>query len=512
MSLNKSACLPAPKVSTGPPFDSQELLTDLKSRTVRGGAATAATQAGLFLVKCVSVPLLARLLTPADFGLVAMVTVITDFIVIFEDAGLSMATVQRSRITQEQISTLFWVNAALGLGLTVFTAALAPGIAWFYGDHRLVGITLVVASVMLLGALNVQHRALLERQMRFGVLGTIRIISRLAGIMTVVTAALLGAGYWALTFQAVASSCTTLISVWVISGWRPGPPVRGSGVRSMLAFGGSVTGSKLLHYARRNIDNMLIGAVWGAVPLGTYTKAYSLLMLPMQLVHGPIGAVAVPALSRLQDDAERYRRFFRKGTELIAMFAAPVSVFALVNSHELVEIVLGKQWMGSVPVFAVLAPAAFLSAITGGGTWLYHSLGRTRALLRVSMVQTALIVSGIILGLPSGPIGVATGYTLASIPCSIVLLTFGFHRSPVSMSDMFAATWRPGLTALLAGSAAILMRYACAANLGAELRLGLSTASFGAVWMFTSAIVPGSRSVLAEFKDLARAARAAKES
>jgi PST family polysaccharide transporter len=190
------------------PFATDHLEKNLKRNAVRGGAATATTQGLLFLFKCASVPILARLLTPADFGLVAMVTAITGFVHLFEDAGLSMATVQRAKITHEQVSTLFWLNVALGVVLMLITACLAPGIAWFYGEPRLVAITLVLAGIMLLGSLNVQHRALLERNMRFATLGVIRIASRVARFVTGVSIAILGGGYWALVSMSGKSGTT----------------------------------------------------------------------------------------------------------------------------------------------------------------------------------------------------------------------------------------------------------------------------------------------------------------
>jgi len=201
-----------------------------------------AAQGVRFFLRMGSTVVLARLLTPQDFGLIAMVTVITGFVMMFKDMGLSMATVQRDEVNHAQISTLFWINVGLSLCVMLLTAALAPVIAWFYGEPRLVWVTLALASAFIFGGFTVQHQALLRRQMRFGTLAVIGIISMVVGIITAIIAALSGAGYWSLVLMQLATAITIAIGVWVGCDWRPGLFVRRSGIRKMLAFGGNLTG------------------------------------------------------------------------------------------------------------------------------------------------------------------------------------------------------------------------------------------------------------------------------
>ena len=223
-------------------FDTEYLKTDLKGRSVRGGAVTMAAQGVTFFIRMGSTMVLARLLTPQDFGLIAMVTAVTGFVVMFKDMGLSMATVQKAEINHGQISTLFWINVVLSLGVMLVTAALAPAIAWFYGEPRLTWITLALAGAFVFGGLTVQHQALLRRSMRFGTLALIGIIGMLVGIVAAIIAAWYGAGYWALVIMQLSGAIAGAIAVWVACGWRPSLPVRCSGVREMLAFGGNLTG------------------------------------------------------------------------------------------------------------------------------------------------------------------------------------------------------------------------------------------------------------------------------
>ena len=207
-----------------------------------------------------------------------MVVVVTGFVSMFKDLGLSNATIQKEEINAEQISTLFWVNVALSVTILLLTASLAPAVAWFYGDSRLTLITLVYAVGFLFGGLTVQHEALLRRQMRFTALAVTDIVSLIAGIVTALVLGWYGARYWALVANQLVVGFTNTVAVWALCRWRPGLPVRNSGVRSMLVFGRNLTGFSIINYFARNLDNMLIGKFWGSQQLGLYAKAYQLLL------------------------------------------------------------------------------------------------------------------------------------------------------------------------------------------------------------------------------------------
>lgn len=405
---------------------------------------TMAAQGAQFFLHLGSTVVLARLLTPQDYGLIGMVTAVTGFVAMFKDLGLSMATVQKSEINHGQISTLFWINVLLSFAVMLVTAALAPAIAWFYGEPRLTWITLALAIAFVFGGLTVQHQALLTRNMRFGTLAFIHIASALAGIITAIIAAWYGLRCWALVLMQVATAITNAIAVWVACPWCPGLPVRRSGVRKMLAFGGHLTGFSFLNYFARNLDNVLIGKVWGAQPLGFYSKAYGLLMLPLGQVTAPIAAVAIPALSRLQGDPERYRRYYYRAISTIAFITMPLVAMLAALSYEVIIIVLGSQWIGAAPIFKVLAFAAFLQPVVNTTGWVYTSLGQTKRMLYWGFIGIPVIVLSFIVGLPWGPLGVATSYVICSvfiltIPC----LSFAFKYSHINLIGFFKAVWCP---------------------------------------------------------------------
>src|SRR5438477_10732880 len=219
-------------------FRTDHLQKDLHARSFRGGAITLTGQGARFALNLVSTAILARLLRPQDFGLVAMVTSITSFIGLFKDLGLSNATVQRLHITHEEISFLFWINVVLSLATTLLVIALAPVIAWFYHEPRLFHVTLILSLSFIISGLAVQHQALLRRQMQFKSLAVRDVIALVCGIASGITFACLGFGYWSLVAVPVAANVASCILLWSICHWRPGRLQRRVGAGGMLAFGG----------------------------------------------------------------------------------------------------------------------------------------------------------------------------------------------------------------------------------------------------------------------------------
>ena len=426
---------------------------DLRGRSARGGAVTIANQGGKFLLTLGSTAILARLLTPEDFGLIAMVVVVVSFIATFKDMGLSMATVQRVEVNHGQVSTLFWVNVALSLGVMGVTAALGPVLAWFYKEPRLVKVTAVLATTIVFSGLTVQHQALLRRQMRFGVLAVIEITSMAIGLACAVIAAIRGLGYWSLVIMPIVREGCITAGVWIACRWRPGKPVRRSGVRHMLSFGAHLTGFNIVNYIARNLDKMLIGWQFGASVLGLYNKAYQLLLLPIQQINVPLTTVAVPALSRLQDQLERYRAYYIRGVLLTVAAGMPIVTFLFVDAELAILTVLGDQWQGSVDFFRVLGPAAFIGSFNVATGWVYISLGRTRRQFVWGIIGSAFTVTAYAVGMRWGASGVAGALSASFVILRIPSIVYCFSGTHLRMRDLVEAIWRPTVASLGAGAA-----------------------------------------------------------
>lgn len=439
MAINDTAQISAPLVNNQDLyFRTDHLKVDLGGRTARGGAVTVVTQGLKFLISMVATVVLARLLTPQDYGLVGMVAVVTGFVSIFKDLGLSTAIIQRAEINNAQISTLFWINLALSVGVMLVTAAISPVIARFYHEPRLVLITLAYGCGFLLGGLTVQHEALLRRQMRFTALAVAEVFSIVASVVTAILMAWSGAGYWSLVGAALTLNLVYLIGIWIQCRWRPGLPQRSSGVRSMLVFGGNFTGFTVVNYFARNLDNMLIGWWWGAAALGLYAKAYQLLLLPLDQINSPIAAVAIPALSRLADSPDRYRQAYLRILEKIAIMTMPLMAFMIVTSDWLVMLLLGPKWTGVSRIFALLAIAGFVQPVSSTTGWLFLTQGRPQHMFQWGLIGSSLIIASIAVGLPWGAVGVATSYSLGFVCITLPLLLWFVGRSgPVRAGNIY---------------------------------------------------------------------------
>ncbi len=442
-------------------FATEHLKGDLRGRAVRGGLVTMVGQGVKFILEAGSTIVLARLLTPAEFGLVAMVTAITGFVSRFKDAGLSTATVQRDQLSQAQVSTLFWINVALAAVLMVVVAASAPLVAGFYGDSRLTLITVALAGVLLVGGLTVQHQALLRREMRYSALAVVDIVSRGLAILAAIALALAGAGYWSLVALIAVTATVNAAACWIVSGWRPGPPRRRSGVRPMLAFGGNLTGFSFVNYFARNADNILIGWAIGAGPLGLYSKAYALLTLPIRQINAPLAGVAIPALSRLQNEPDDFSRFYVRAVVTLQYAALAVVAISIVCAEPVILVMLGPQWIEAADVFRLLAVGAALQPLLNTTGWIYTSLDQTGRMFRVGLGTSALYVSSFFAGLPWGIEGVAAAWASATVLSSPLQLHLAYCRSPVRLSRVLLASLRPMSVALgvgLGAWAALLAR------------------------------------------------------
>lgn len=463
------------------PFDNAHLMADIKGHSVRGGAVNVGAQGIKFVLHTVSTAILARLLTPADFGLIMMVAAFTEFVNLFKDLGLSTATIQRKDVNHRQVSTLFWVNVALSCLLIGITAAISPLVAWFYGEPRLTRITIAIGSTFIFGGLIAQHTALMRRQMRFCALAVIEIVAMTASTVAAVIAALLGLSYWSLVILMVVRGFVSVVMVWWQSPWRPGRPLRGSGVRSMLAFGGNLTGANVLNHFTRNADNVIIGYVLGGAALGMYSKAYHLLMLPLSQLNMPFNTIMIPVLSRLQDEPQRYRRYYLQIIAGLAAMTMPLVAFLFATADEVIYIVLGSQWSAAAGVFRYLAPAAFLTSIGFAPSWLCVSLGRARVQFRWTMLSAPVIVAGFLIGIHWGINGVAASFSITWSAMFLLFVYWTTRHSPVRFRDIVQALAVPVVSSLFAGIAVVLTVTVMAEST-AIARIGVGALTFAACY------------------------------
>ncbi len=424
-------------------FDTEHLDDNIGQRTMRGGALTAVAQAVKSVVEVASTVILVRLLLPEEFGLVGMVASVTGFLAMFKDLGLSMATIQRPQISHAQVSMLFWVNLGFSALIMLMTMALAPALVWFFDEPRLLWVTIGLSGAFLFGGLTVQHEALLRRQMRFGAIALIQCTAMIISVLAAVWLAWAGWSYWALVARSVVSAAVTAAGVWLMCSWRPGLWTRGEEIKSLLGFGGNLTGFNFVNYFARNLDDILIGRFYGSASLGLYQKAYEIFMIPLSLINTPVSAVAIPALSRLTASEQRYRAAYLRILEKVLMIAMPLGALLVGTSDWIVLVVLGDQWTEASAIIAMLGIAIFVQVVGNSTGWLFITQDRTREMMIWGLISTALAAASFLVGLPWGALGVAAAYSLMDFFIRTpLLLWYVGRRGPVSAGDVYRL-WVP---------------------------------------------------------------------
>jgi O-antigen/teichoic acid export membrane protein len=459
---------------------------DLKGKTIRGGLARLVAQGANLLSRVAALMLLARLLSPKDFGLVGMVTALTGVLTLFRDFGLSSAAVQRASVSEEQISTLFWINILLGALLGLVMAAMAPVIAAFYHEPRLVAVTIVLATGFLINAAGIQHSALLQRQMRFTALAVISVLSWIVGSAIAIGGAEAGYGYWALVGMSVATPLIATIGFWLTTAWVPGMPHRRTEIRSMLRFGGTLTLNGLVAYVAYNAEKVLIGRFWGADAIGIYGRAYYLVSIPTDNLNSAVGEVAFSALSRLQHDHTRFKSYFLKGFSLILGLTFPITIACALFADDVVCILLGPKWNDAAVIVRLMAPTIAIFAIINPLGWLTYSIGLTARCLKISLVFAPIMITGYVMGLPYGPKGVAFAYSTVMMLWVVPHILWCVYGTGISLADILLAASRPLASGILAGGLASGVRLICGVSVSPFPRLVLESsvlfvAFFGAL-------------------------------
>lgn len=448
-------------------------MKDLKQRTLQSGAIKLFAQGINFVLRLGSLIILARLLDPRDFGMVGMVTAVTGIFALFKDAGLSLFTIQRETISDEELSTLFWLNILVGTLLMLLCVATAPLLVTFYDEPRLFWVTVVLATGFLINAAGVQHFALLQREIRFGVLSLVETVSQSVSILIGIGLAIQGYGYWALVGSAIALPTISTLGAWISSAWVPGPPRRGVETSCMLRFGGMAVLNSFIMYIAYNLDKVLLGRFWGAEALGIYGRAFQLISIPADNLTQATGGVLFSALSRLQNDPDRWKKYFLTSYSVMLSLTLPVTIACALFAEDIVFFVLGPKWKDAVPIFQMLAPTILVLAMISPTYWLLISIGRAERSLKIACVLGPLVIGAYTLGLPYGPHGVALAYSTILVLWLVPHLAWCIHGTTISWQDIVKASGRPFLSAIVAGTVAFVAQLFYGQLFSAFLRICL---------------------------------------
>jgi polysaccharide transporter, PST family len=380
---------------------------------------------------------LARLLKPADFGLLAAVWTYLTFASVIQDLGMNLATIQRPKISHRQMSALFWISTGFSVALAVVVIISAPVVGWFFRDSRVISLTMASSVLIVLGGVQSQNQALMNREMRFKSLALIDVLTATISAGIGIAVAWITLSYWALVAASIGGGLTSVIATWALSRWRPGRPSFEGQFREIVGLGVGVTGAKIVNYFARNADNLLIGRYYGPEQLGLYDRAYRLFLLPLQQLHWPIGRVMLPLLSGLQSDPERYRKVFIECISLLMTATQPALIFAIVFAEDVFLILLGPQWVPAAPIFRWLGLVGLHQVMAVD--WLFESQGRAADLFKINLFSAVVQTSAFIVGLPWGPLGVAMAYAITNYVVIVPVSWWSTgRRGPITTKKLYS--------------------------------------------------------------------------
>jgi PST family polysaccharide transporter len=461
----------------------------LAQTAVSGAKWSLASIAGRRLMTVVTGVILARLLSPADFGLVAMALVFIGFVDLVRDMGTGAGIVQADRPAELLLSSVFWLNLASGVVASALLAAAAPVAALLFREPQLTSVLRVLSLSPLFAALSVVQTSVLIRELKFRRLAVAEMIGFSTGGVAGIVLALNGYGVWSLVCQSVCGTLVISAGTWLASKWRPRWMFEMSSIKSIVGFSANLTGFNILNFAIRNADSLLIGRYLGAQNLGLYDLAYRLMLSSLQLVSGAFARALFPVYMRIRDDHGRLRAAYLKVTAAVALVAFPAMLGLVGVAEPFVDVAFGSRWAAVAPLLMILAPVGALQAISTTVGNIYQATGRTDLLVRFAAVAGVLSVASFAVGLRWGVVGVAACYAVVSYALAYHLFKIPLSLIGMRVSELASAISRPVvcsvgmltivfvLNQLLPQALTSLARLSVLASAGAIVYLG-------AIWMY----------------------------
>lgn len=448
-----------------------------------------------FFFQFVSMTILARLLTPADFGVFAMATPFVWILMTVGDLGLASAVLQQRDLNEGQASAVFRVNLLAGFAFGGVFLLSSPLLGSFYGDPHVTQVAAALSLIFVFSGFTAVQQALLRRALFFDALLQAQIAASLVATVVAVILAVNGAGYWALTIRALADPLIYTVVVWTSAGWLPTRAEWDGTTKALLRYGWYSIGSSLIYSVGRHANNVLIGWRYGSAELGPFALANRLFLLPAQQISWPLGHVMIPTLSRLRDDPDRLKRWYLKLLRLVTFVSFPPLFGLAICADDVVYVIAGPQWSQAADILRLLAPVSALQVGYATTDWLIRSLGQADRLFRWTAIDTATYFLGCVLGLPWGAIGVAAGLATANLLLFLPSFVYAAKGTTIRLTDVLAAMLPCFALTILTVGAVWALRICIPQGWHPFARLLITGAVIAATMMCGTALVYG-RSVL----------------
>jgi polysaccharide transporter, PST family len=480
----------------------------LRRLAVRGAGMTVFSQGLVFVIQMIGTIALARLLTPADFGVVTMVTTFSLLLMSFGQSGYTDAVIQCEPIDHFVASNLFWINIGVSFLLSIGFALAGSFLAKFYGDKRVTLVAVGLSLTIFISGTSVVHLALLKRALRFSLTSANDICSGALTMLLTIFLAWNGWGYWALVAGAVARLIFQSIGAWYLCRWIPGLPRRAAGTSSAVRFATSVFSSYSLNYFARNTDNLLVGWRFGPGSLGFYKKAYDLFVLPSNQLLNPVQEVALSTLSRLEGDSIRYRRYLLNGLSFLAFVGMGIGAILTLEGRDLIRLLLGPQWAVAGRIFTFFGPGVGIMLVYNCSGLIHLSIGRADRWLRWVTVEFTVTALLFIAGLTKGPVGVAAAWTVSFWILTIPAFWYAGRPIKFGVGPVIALIWKYALASVVAALAAIAIAdeipgvLVTSGTAGTLIRITIISALFSLLYVAGVAFLQGGFDSLHRFARL----------
>ena len=455
-------------------FEEHQESGDLGRRALRGGLVSVAMQYGNGALQILAQIVLARLLTPADFGLVAIITVLTSFAPLLIDFGLGDATTQRRKITPGQISSLFWLATGIGLGVAVLVAACSPMIAAIYHDARLEPIALCTAITFVLWGVSNQHLALLRRTMQFGRIARIQLLGTLAGVVIAIVLAIGGFGYWALVARPIARAFSVAVGAWRGCRWRPGLPAVDDEVKSMARFGLQVVGFSVTTSVAKAVDRMALGLFYRPAVVGYYQNAMTLYQYSISLSLDQVHTVGSAALSKLQSNPAALRQRYEAALSTLAFFVMPAAAILSVTGEDVTVVLFGEKWRTAGMLLRVIALLGIPEVVERSQGWIHLAIGTADRWRNWGFVSLVVQIAAVLAGLSYGATGVAVACVMASALVALPAVNYAGRPIGIGSAVVIRAVGPQLIGAISAAAGGTWLQIAVLAHSSSLLRIAVS--------------------------------------
>ena len=421
----------------------------LQTRAVKGAGVSVFAQLVSFFIQTTSVVVLARLLSPKDYGLVTMVTAFSMLLANVSVNGFPEFIIQKKAISHTELTSVFWFNVIIGALLMIGFIAAGPLLTSFYGNPEIKIIAAALSVSIILQAVSTTHIALLNRNMEYGKVAANQIASDFISVVFAIFLALLGYGYWAIVGRQLLAPFIMAIGGWTLCRWRPGKPGQSEFKFDSVRFAMRVYGNFAVGYMGRSLDKVLLGRYHGSAALGNYDRAYYLSSMPASQLVTPLHNVALSTLSRMRDDTERFTRYYLSAISTLGFLGALAGLVLTISGKDIIYIVLGRGWEEAGRVVTAFGPGVGAMIIYATHSWIHLSFARPERWLRWSVAACIWMVILFFIAAPHGPVFLATAYSFSFYVLLAPAIWYAGRPIGLGLARIFSAIWHYFAAALV---------------------------------------------------------------